>query len=462
MSQPVAIESLEPRTLLSAVRPTVVGYLPDYHVADMYSEGSATLDRINWGALTQINYFSVVPDATTGALPGTKPDATSDPLPAVSSNGNSLEQLNEVVTEAHSHHVKVSIVIGGAGHDDTLTTILSDEDLRAKFADSVQAFAETYGVDGVDLDWELQHPWQYQIDDYGTLIETLRSRTTGLKITAAVYPQKLSIATQDDPTGGNYDTFAWQLSPTAITNLDQIGIMDYDLDFSDHSPVQASEQNMDAWADYLNTNGAPASKLLFGIPFYGKAGKSWNWHDSDNMPYNLLIDTYNANNTPQADLDLNQVTAPLSTILPSDFTQVYHFNSVNDVQAKTKYALDHHFGGVLAWDIGMDHLVGANVDDDPYSLLAGIKRSMVTNYHPGFGFSDLVAVAQHYGMTSEATWEQGDYNLDGSVDFADLVMVAQGYGTAPAPAAAPASYLQAKALSAPIKPVFSVKPVVHH
>lgn len=43
-------------------------------------------------------------------------------------------------------------------------------------------------------------------------------------------------------------------------------------------------------------------------------------------------------------------------------------------------------------------------------------------------FADLVAVAQHYGKTSGATWEDGDFNFDGKVEFADLVAVAQNYG----------------------------------
>ena len=311
--------------------------------------------------MTQINYFSVIPDAATGALPGTAPSPGASPLPAFSSNASpqySLDQLSEVVTEAHAHHVKVSIVIGGAGYDDSLTTIAADATLRVKFAASVQAFANKYDVDGVDLDWELQHPWQYQIDNYGDLIETLRNHTTGLKITAAVYPQKLSIATTDNPSGDAYTTFAWQLSPKALANLDQINVMDYDLDYSDNSPVQAAENNMDAMAAYLLTdNQTPVSKLIFGIPFYGKAGFGWGWHQSDNQAYNTLIDTYNADNTTPADQNLNEITHQFNnTVLPDNFTQVWHFNSVSDVAAKTKYAIDHDFGGVMAWDIGTDHL----------------------------------------------------------------------------------------------------------
>ena len=53
-------------------------------------------------------------------------------------------------------------------------------------------------------------------------------------------------------------------------------------------------------------------------------------------------------------------------------------------------------------------------------------------------FSDLVIVAQHYGLSPNANWDEGDFNQDGAVGFADLVLLAQNYGSAfPAAAAAP-------------------------
>ena len=43
------------------------------------------------------------------------------------------------------------------------------------------------------------------------------------------------------------------------------------------------------------------------------------------------------------------------------------------------------------------------------------------------GFSDLVLVARHWGMTN-AAWADGDFNNDGSVGFDDLLIVARNYG----------------------------------
>jgi len=56
------------------------------------------------------------------------------------------------------------------------------------------------------------------------------------------------------------------------------------------------------------------------------------------------------------------------------------------------------------------------------------------------GFSDLVAVAQHYGLNGGAVLATGDVDGDGNVGFTDLVAVAQNYGKSIAalPSAVPA------------------------
>jgi hypothetical protein len=51
------------------------------------------------------------------------------------------------------------------------------------------------------------------------------------------------------------------------------------------------------------------------------------------------------------------------------------------------------------------------------------------------GFSDLLALAQHYGHPG--TLAQGDVNGDGTINFNDLLVLAQNYGASTAAAADP-------------------------
>ena len=53
------------------------------------------------------------------------------------------------------------------------------------------------------------------------------------------------------------------------------------------------------------------------------------------------------------------------------------------------------------------------------------------NFDGSVNFSDLLRLAQHYGVTG-ANWSVGDFNADDTVSFPDLLTLAQNYGTAPA------------------------------
>ena len=77
---------------------------------------------------------------------------------------------------------------------------------------------------------------------------------------------------------------------------------------------------------------------------------------------------------------------------------------------------------------------------DPTSILARYTLAGDTNLDGAVTFPDLVAVAQHYGLTDgSATWSMGDSNYDGNIDFADLVAVALNYGGALPASAIPGS-----------------------
>lgn len=43
-------------------------------------------------------------------------------------------------------------------------------------------------------------------------------------------------------------------------------------------------------------------------------------------------------------------------------------------------------------------------------------------------FTDLLTLAQHYGIETGAVWTDGDFNYDGAVLFPDLLILAQNYG----------------------------------
>jgi hypothetical protein len=83
--------------------------------------------------------------------------------------------------------------------------------------------------------------------------------------------------------------------------------------------------------------------------------------------------------------------------------------------------------------------------DSADGVVAGLSANTVIvkytqtgdlNLDGSVAFSDLLALAQHYGQPS-AKWDQGDINYDGTVNFSDLLALAQNYGGSLASVAGP-------------------------
>lgn len=383
MSASNLIDVLESRQMYSAA-PMVVGYLPDYE--------TAKLDGIDWSAITQINYFSVKPNASTGAMPGTNGQ------PAVSTGMDwrsgspvpySLSQLTEVVTKAKQHNVKVDIVVGGAALDKELQAIVEGTpELQAKFADSVQEFVDKYDVDGVDLDWEPSNPTPAQVEGYGNLLETMQARTHGFEITAAVNAERQWQAPL-------YRTHEYVLNAEAVQNLDAIHVMTYDLgNPGDGAPIERSKTDMVNWGTYVEgCETSPAtqdfkSKLTFGLPFYGRATTltSFNpdnpWagateYNTSTAGYGQILAAAPAgavsmSTSNAANLSLTQ-SVP-NTFKGQNHRATWHFDGRGTIAAKTRFALENGFGGVMIWALGQDHFDATTGKvDEQKSLLPAVR-----------------------------------------------------------------------------------------
>ncbi len=328
------IEKFESRTFFSSS--AVVAYLPDYEYA-------STINKIDWAALTQINYFSLSPSGTTGKLP------------TRSTGGVALAKLISTVSKAQSHGVKVDIVIGGAGFDASLPVIAADATLRNAFADSAKAFCTKYHIAGVDLDWEPENPSASGISHYGAFIHTLHLRAPKLTISAAVNSEKLPVA------GTNTTSFV--LNAQALKNLTSINVMAYDLSFADHSTYAQSTQDLTAWGKYVVANGVSKKKLLLGMPFYGRAGTSWNNTAAEG--YGALVDASILQDGIVA-VNSNEIDASFSDAF-GGAREAWHFNGPTTIAKKTKFAINGGYGGVMVWNLGQDHYSVGHTDR--FSLL---------------------------------------------------------------------------------------------
>ncbi len=299
------LDALERRVLLSG---RVVGYFPEYRWN--------TFGNIDWDAVTHVNYFSVTAN-TDGSLSTTNINAG---------------HLQTLVATAHGHGDTVSITIG----PQSFSTIASSTAATNNFVNNIVQFAETYDLDGIDMDWE-PTPTGSNIGRYATLINALHAQTStrDLLLTAAVNPWNKEFA------------------PATATKLDWLNVMCYDFAPGEHSTYAAATDAMLGWSNH----GVPRDKLVMGVPFYGRKGTTW----PNTVPraYGALVTDY-AND--------HQGAYPATNI---DEINGYYFNGRDTIRDKAEYVRDNAYGGVMIWELGQDHFVSGQYTE--MSLLPVIK-----------------------------------------------------------------------------------------
>lgn len=351
MPRPCTIESLEIRQHLSASLARqatsdastssrrVVGYLPEYRFT--------SLNRIDFTALTHINYFSITA-TTTGGL----------------STGNvNLSHLATARDKAHAAGVKMSITVG----PQTFSTLSSNTTSLNTFVTNMIGYVEDNDLDGIDIDWEPPASNSTDKARYGQLIDALYAQTKprGLVLSAAVNPINTEI-------------------PVAQANkLDWINIMGYDFDPANHSPYTSSVNSLVRWSNY----GVAKDKLVLGVPFYGRKGTTWS--NTVSRTYGALVDDYAA---------ANGGAYPGGAF---DSFNGYYFNGPNTIASKGQYVLDNNYGGVMIWELGQDHWTSSGVYSSQ-SLLPVIKNVIQPTQPTYINRPDLSPATESTANANEA------------------------------------------------------------
>ncbi|XP_055532350.1 chitinase-3-like protein 1 [Wyeomyia smithii] len=175
--------------------------------------------------------------------------------------------------------LRTLVAVGGYSvGSEIFSRVAASADLRWRFAESARDFCFQYGFDGIDMDWE--YPGQRGGDPYNDranfvlMLDALRQvlSASGLMLTAAVgAPQNIAEISYD--------------IPGISQHLDYINLMTYDYNGAWDSVTGHNAPLFEGPSDgtdfqrtlnvhhsvmYWLSQGAPASKLILGIPIYGR------------------------------------------------------------------------------------------------------------------------------------------------------------------------------------------------
>lgn len=298
-------------------------------------------------------------------------------------NINQLNKLKQI-----NPNLKTIISVGGWTWSNRFSDVAATAATRETFANSAVDFLRKYNFDGVDLDWE--YPVSGGLEGNSKRPQDKQNYTLLL----SKIREKLNAAEAVD--GKDYLlTIASGASPSYAANtelaniasiVDWINIMTYDFNgawqkisahnaplYNDPAAAaagvpDASTFNVSAGAQGHLDAGVPASKLVLGVPFYGRGWDGCT--QTSNGQYQTCsggssVGTWEPGSFDYYDLEANYINKNGYTRYWNDTAKVpYLYNASNkrfisydDVESlghKTAYIKSKGLGGAMFWELSGD------------------------------------------------------------------------------------------------------------
>ena len=313
----------------------VIGYYPQW------VQGSFTPDKIDYSVITHVLHSFAWPDEQGNIL----------------HYDNMLSQsINNTV---HENGAKILLVFGGWGQSWGFPSTVSTPEIRAVFINNIIDICETYGYDGIDIDWE-QPVNSIEKNNLTSFIIELREAFD------AIHPEWIiSMAIPVSNWSGQHYDFTQLKQSVEFFNA-----MTYDIhgSWTNHaghnsplypSPPGDPEGSVSTGIDYLvNTRGIESSKINVGIPFYGK-----EYNASDiNQPFTgsdvaKLYNEYHGliNNGWEYVWDSDGQVPYLKSDTQN---KIITIDDSLSISKKSSYAISNNLGGLMIWALGYDYVGG--------------------------------------------------------------------------------------------------------
>jgi len=226
--------------------------------------------------------------------------------------------------------LRLLVSIGGGGRSQNFASLVDNEESRSRFVEEILELCTREDLNGVDFDWE-QPQDKNQMMGYMTLIvetwSAFQNSPSNLLVTVALHPN--------------------QFLPKAIFQyIDRVHLMTYDMimpsstkgGYLHHADFNMAKQMVEAFVE----RGCPRSKLVLGIPAYGRHGKDPN-----------QVMTFS---------DLVSVNG-IGGLHTRQESNGYLYDSPINVRAKVKWAAENQLAGVFFWEAGQDVIFESGVKE---------------------------------------------------------------------------------------------------
>lgn len=328
---------------------------------------------------------------------------------------DSLVVRKMVSLKQRNPRLKVMLSLGGGRGCKTCSHAFATDEGRKEFAQSVKAYHEYFGTDGLDLDWEFPNVEHFPGQKYSP--EDKKNFTRLVKELSKL-DDRYELSFAAGAHEGIFETVVeWK---KVMKYIDFVNLMTYDIGSYQNRPkfpeyrhlslgsdskntahhtalystpdqlhsipgqygqymTPGQERSVDFCVNYLIKLGILPEKLIVGAAFYGRV-----YEEVDKLNDGLYQPGKSTGSVPFKDL---------YTRFPADSGYVYHWDDIarapyiynpvrktfvtyddkRSVELKTKYVIDHKLGGIMFWQLRNDSYTDG--------LLETIDR-VKNDYHP--------------------------------------------------------------------------------
>ncbi|UJD87567.1 polysaccharide degrading enzyme [Rahnella aquatilis] len=379
-----------------AAQRKVIGYFPEWGVYEAHNY--FTPDKIATDQISHLNYgFAVIKNGVITAH-----DTAKAP-----------ELMKEIADIANYRGITNMLSIGGwdNSQEGVFEAATATQEGTERLAQSIVDYVLKWKFHGVDIDWEYPDNDQEKAQ-FTNLIKVLRSKLDTAGLQNDIYFQLSAAVTT------NHKNIEF-INPAETTPLlDSVNVMAYDIHGAfdpitgHNAPLYANRQDADpklnvssAMHEYATTWQVPKSKLMMGIPYYGRA---WGdvaateiipglpglfatgsasihgaWDDvgefTGTNPWYVLKDKL-ANADYARYWDSESGVPYLYNATTKEFIT---YDDPQSVQEKVDYINAQGFGGAIIWDLSGDtssHELGAIVKS---VLSKPVDEPHITNLQAG-------------------------------------------------------------------------------
>ena len=276
--------------------------------------------------------------------------------------GSALTNMSKyVVKQAHEKGIYVIPSIGGgdSAAAKIFSTIASSETTRKNFAKSMVNLINTYGFDGVDIDWEM--PQTSEKENFTLMMKELNSAVKANNknhlVTAAI-------------GGGMWQPPRYDL-PNSRVYMDYINVMLYSMCSTSgqyQNALYASKTKNDATngcgytlvscsfeesVKIYNDYGVDNNKLILGLAFYAvkQVKTDGVFKSGGSVFYTNLKANYLSNSSYKYVYD---EVAQVPYLISTDGNTFISFDDPRSVKAKADYVIKTGCAGLMTWENGCD------------------------------------------------------------------------------------------------------------